>query len=75
MRDHDIDVRHDAQAQLKLLRAWWPVWTSEIEQSHGLYESIYGEDASMAATRRRAEMIAARTGHVESIAIPEGHSL
>ena len=75
MRDHDIDVRHDAQAQLKLLRAWWPVWTNEIEQSHGLYESIYGEDTSMAATRRRAEMIAARTGHVESIAIPEGHSL
>ena len=75
MRDHDIDVRHDAQAQLKLLRAWWPVWTSEIEQSHGLYESIYGEDTSMAATRRRAEMIAARTEHVESIAIPEGHSL
>ena len=75
MRDHDIDVRDDAQAQLKLLRAWWPVWTNEIEQSHGLYESIYGEDTSMEATRRRAEMIAARTGHVESIAIPEGHSL
>ena len=75
MRNHDIDVRHDAQAQLKLLRAWWPVWTNEIEQSHGLYESIYGEDTSMAATRRRAEMIAARTEHVESIAIPEGHSL
>lgn len=75
IRDHDIDVRHDAQAQLKLLRAWWPVWTNENEQSHGLYESIYGEDTSMAATRRRAEMIAARTGYVESIAIPEGHSL
>ena len=75
MRNPDTDARQDGRLQLDRFRSWWPDWVKEIEQLHILYESVYGEDSSAAATRLRAETIAARNKTADVWSIPEGHSL